>query len=173
MKKPVLTLCIILSLFNCPTFANSSYEQAQTAIQAYKYEEAIIVLRNLLDKEPKNIAAHMLLIEALLAQGKGDLAELELDKISNLPVEKNQLIPLMAEALIFQGKYNEAITLVESPNIQGINQDILLTKKAHAQLGMGYIEVAKKTFQDALYFNENNANAKVGLAQVFLIQHEI
>ncbi len=146
----------------------SVIEQANVAFKANEYNEALIHLKNLTQKDPNNLAARLLMAEVLIAFGKGAAAEVELNVANHLDADKNRTLLLFAEAYLLQGKYHEVMKHLERL-IQG---DILAAKvnvlRGHAQLGLRQLELSTESYQTALSFNRSNVDAQLGLAQVAL-----
>jgi len=146
----------------------SVIEQANVAFKANEYNEALIHLKNLTQKDPNNLAARLLMAEVLIAFGKGAAAEVELNVANHLDADKNRTLLLFAEAYLLQGKYHEVMEHLDRL-VQG---DILAAKvnvlRGHAQLGLRQLELSTESYQTALSFNSSNVDAQLGLAQVAL-----
>jgi putative PEP-CTERM system TPR-repeat lipoprotein len=146
----------------------SVIEQANVAFKANEYNEALIHLKNLTQKDPNNLAARLLMAEVLIAFGKGAAAEVELNVANHLDADKNRTLLLFAEAFLLQGKYHEVMEHLDHP----VKGDILAAKvnvlRGHAQLGLRQLELSTESYQTALSFNSSNVDAQLGLAQVAL-----
>jgi putative PEP-CTERM system TPR-repeat lipoprotein len=143
-------------------------EKANVAFKENLYNEALIHLQNFTQKQPNNRAARLLMAEVLIASAKGAAAEVELNRAEKLGADKNRTLLLFAEAYLLQGKYNEVIEQLDSP----VQDEILAAKvyvlRGHAQLGLRQLKLSTASYQQALSLNNNNVDAKLGLAQVTL-----
>jgi putative PEP-CTERM system TPR-repeat lipoprotein len=171
-KFPLSKVCffLIFTALSSLTRANegSELEQANVAFKDNNYNEALIYLKNVTQKDPSNLAARLLMAEVLIAYSKGAAAEVELDHAVNLGADKNRTLLLFAEAYLLQGKYNEVMVHLD----ESIQDDILASKVnvliGHAQLGLRQLKLSSTSYQKALSLNNSNVDAQLGLAQVAL-----
>lgn len=164
-----ISVMFTLIAFNC--VAVTSFEKAQLAYENYQFNTAKILVKQLIAEQPDNLPAKILLIEILLAEGDGHLAEVAIKQINTRNVDKGKLNLLQVEAFIAQGNFNDALSLLEQPIFINVNQDILLHKQGVANIGLGHFKLAKSNFLQAISLNESNIDAQLGLAQIHLIEH--
>jgi len=172
ISKVILFLLFSLSTFHHAVLANEDnmFEQANIAFKDNRYNEAIIHLKNLTNKEPDNLAARLLMAEVLIAFGKGVTAEVELNLAEDLGADRKRTLLMFAEAYLLQGKYHEVI---EHLGVFEPAQDEILAAKVfvlrgHAQLGLRQLKLSKNNYHQALIENASSVDAKLGLAQVAL-----
>ena len=103
---------LLLIVMNTAAIAseNNFLEKANVAFKENLYNEALVHLKNLTQKQPNNRAARLLMAEVLIASAKGAAAEVELNRAEKLGADKNRTLLLFAEAYLLQGKYNEVIS---------------------------------------------------------------
>lgn len=167
-------LWVPLSFFACFASANNTeYEKALESFHNANYSETIIHLKNSLKNNLEHIPSRILLAKTLLAQGNGDAAEVELLDLQGEGVDINQLVTLLAEALILQDKYDEALEIAsEGYRGKGIESQILFLR-GQAHLGLNQMRLADDAFTDALNLSPNFQKAKLGKAQVAVRQNNL
>jgi putative PEP-CTERM system TPR-repeat lipoprotein len=168
-KMPMTKIYIFLMLTSLSHLVHASeLEQANIAFKANNYNEALIHLKNLTQKDPNNLAARLLMAEVLIGSSKGAAAEVELNLAKQLGADKNITLLLFAEAYLLQGKYSEVIDHLD----ESVKDEMLAAKiyvlKGHAQLGLRQLKLSAASYEQALSFNANNVDATLGLAQVAL-----
>ncbi|WP_286234046.1 XrtA/PEP-CTERM system TPR-repeat protein PrsT [Thalassotalea sediminis] len=172
MRSRYLGFVSVILMCLCSTgFANSleNYEAAERAFQAHEYGKAETYLKNLLSQNNKNTTAQLLLIKVYLAQGKGHLAESELQNAGNIGIDTAESKLLYAQAYTQQGLYNKSLDALKIAENNPAIIDQVYVARGLAQIGLGHFNVAKRTFEQALRVNSGNLNAKLGLAQVHII----
>ena len=68
---------------------------------------ALIQIKNALQAQPESGEGRYLLGVALLNTGNAAGAEIELDKAQRLKYDDEKVVPLLAKAMAFQGKYRK------------------------------------------------------------------
>lgn len=172
VKKMCIAILLTSSLtFSC--FANNSinqqYEDALIAFQNNEVNISIIHLKNILQQKSDHLPSRILLAQALLSQGNGDLAEIELNKAQAHNADKNRLVTLFAHAYILQNKYKEVLHVTKSGSRGNKIETELLVFKGQAQIGQKLYRSADVTFAEALVLSPNNQLALLGRAQVALV----
>ncbi len=145
---------------------NKLYEKALIAYQNEAIEESIIYLKNALQLEKNHLPSRILLAQALLAQGNGALAEIELDKARAEKADKNRLVTLYAQAYILQHKYDDAMRVTKAGTRGNKIETELLIYKGQAQIGQKLYRSADASFEEALVISPQNQLALLGRAQI-------
>jgi putative PEP-CTERM system TPR-repeat lipoprotein len=163
-------LYIFLLLISSSLLAASQedklYEEARSALNDNKYNEALIHVKNILKTSPDHLAANILIAEVLLAQGSASAAEAALDKAASLGANRKQLRLLFAESYIMQGQYNKTLDyLPEQTNDNTLAAQIYVLR-GDAHLGLRQLKLSQNYYNTALVFNSKNIDAKLGLAQI-------
>lgn len=162
--------CLFVSQVNV-VHANQTFEKAQIAFQNHQYNDAKVYLKQLLSEEPNNLSAKLLMAQLLIAQGNGHLAETEIKQMMSSDIDKSRLILHLAQAYILQSKYNETLSLLASERLPNLPRDQVLVMQGLAKIGLGHYKLAKADFNDAVTLNSGNLDAKLGVAQLHLIEH--
>lgn len=91
----------------------SAYERGVAALEKGDARTARIELLNAIKADPDNAAARIMQARAYLLLGDGIAAEAEIERARRLGVAAERSRPLMAEALILQGRSDEALEELE------------------------------------------------------------
>ena len=174
--KRLILIFIIFGTFTWSSIAEESanklYENALIAFQNEKIETSIIHLKNALKQKNNHLPARILLAQALLAQGNGALAEIELNKARANNADKNRLVTLYAQAYILQHKYDNVIRITKAGNRGSKVESELLIYRGQAQIGQKLYRSADSTFTEALALSPQNQIALLGRAQIALISRK-
>lgn len=112
------------------------YEDAVRLIELGDHNSAIIHLRNLIKKEPGNLAAYLLLSETYLQNHKPASAELLLLQAQKIGVDRTLTTKYLAQSYYDQDKFHP---LLDSISTAGLNQELkaeinVLKAKAYSRL---------------------------------------
>ena len=170
LSKPIsLALVVLASPLYAQDNTNKLYENALIAFQNERVAESIIHLKNALQQQEHHLPSRILLAQALLAQGNGALAEIELNKAQANKADRNRLVTLFAHAYILQHKY-DAVMRVTKAGTRGDNIETeLLIYKGQAQIGQKLYRSADDSFEQALVLSPKNQLALLGRAQIALL----
>lgn len=170
LKKFIIIFFAVLTLqVNAEEAASKLYENALIAFQNEEIETSIIHLKNALQQQKDHLPSRILLAQALLEQGNGALAEIELDKARLDNADKNRLVTLYAHAYVLQHKYDDAMRVTKAGNRGNKIETELLIYKGQAQIGQKLYRSADNTFAEALVLSPQNQIALLGRAQIALI----
>lgn len=119
--------------------ASQYFEDALTRYEKQDLDGAIIQLKNALQVDNGMLAVHLLLGKALLENGEVAAAEVALLEALRLGVNRAEIVPLLGQAYLAQGKHK---LILEQPyfNLNGLptvarRQVLLLRSAAAAELG--------------------------------------
>jgi cellulose synthase operon protein C len=153
---------------SAPT-AGELLANAQTAIAAGELRTAEIHLKNLLQSDPDNVAARVLLGEVALASGDPAGAEQNLQRALGLGADAAGVQPTLVKALIGQRKFAEAVAqLASGPQTEGSRRVEALSLEAAAQRGLGHREQAEAALRAALRIDPAAAQVRTDLATLLL-----
>lgn len=153
--------------------SNDDYELALKSFYDQKYAATIIHLKNALRANESHIPSHLLLAKTLLAQGNGVVAETELADLQSMGVDFNQLVTLFGEAYILQDKYQQVVDVVTSGYRGNDIESQIQFIRGQAYIGLNQIRYAEQAFTEALQLQKDYPMAKLGLAQVMMIQNQL
>ena len=112
---------------------------------------AVIELKNAVAKDPQNPQARLLLGQIYVELGDGAAAENELDRAQKLGVAQTGVVVPLANALLLQGKYKEALAKLSDVNgLSASGMAELHVVKGKAYLGLGDLKHAEEEFGAAL-----------------------
>jgi len=164
--------CFLLSTLLSVTASSNVLPQAQQSFDKGAYSTAVIELKNLLQEEPKNSAARLLLGRSYLKQMNVLAAIKELEKSRQLGAPAAQWAVPLTRSYFLSGDADNTINMLDQlEQLDNKQQAEFLAIIGHAQLAKNLIIDGKETFQQALSFNDN-AYAKVGLARIAIVEKQ-
>ena len=123
--------------------------RANQFIASSEYESAVIELKSALLKDKRSAEARWLLGKVYLETGDALSAEKELQKAIDLGWEPSDVIPILAESLLAQGK-NARIYQLSATGLNTETQVSLLAAKALAAINLGESQKAITLVDEAL-----------------------
>ncbi|MBP1202284.1 putative PEP-CTERM system TPR-repeat lipoprotein [Duganella sp. 1411] len=132
---------------------------------------AIIQLKNALQLNPGNTAARLLLAGVYNDAGDPLSAEKEARKAVTLGLDQAKAMPVLAEALLRQGKY--AAMLKETAPAEGAPAPEIQLLRGRAHLGLGDLPAARQQFDEVLRSRPKDVGATTGLAQVAALERDM
>jgi len=112
IRPLVLVLTLTLSLMGCADKSPESHiEEAKLALKKSDYKAAVLELKNALQSAPANTEARLLLGQAFQFIGQWANSEKELRKAMEQGAPAEQVLPMLAKALVKTGKYQAMIDL--------------------------------------------------------------
>jgi putative PEP-CTERM system TPR-repeat lipoprotein len=146
---------------------------AQRFYRQDKLKAAHIELKNALRQDPDNAQARLLLGRLYLDSAMPDAAETELLRAQSEGVSIEATEPLIARALLEQGRFSE---LLNSPPLRSLSPPAraeLLSTHALAQLGLGRREEAQQTADKALETFPTSVPALTVKARLAAVQGDL
>ena len=151
--------------------ANDAYEDALKNFHQQKFDATIIHLKNALKEDIDHIPSRILLVETLIAQGQGEMAETEIYDLQARGVDFNQIVALLAQSLILQNKYNDVLD-VATPGYRGNQiESKVMFARGQAYLGLNQLRQAEQAFNETLKLEPDYQLAMLGIAQVAINQN--
>lgn len=133
--------------------------------------EAIIEIKNAIQKNPKSGEARWLLGEIYAERGDGPEAEKELLKAEEFGISMESIKVPLARAFLAQGKFDRVIREIEpGPESSAINAAKILDARGRAQRGLGKNDDACALFAEASKRNPRYVEAYWGMAWCELIK---
>ena len=165
----IFTAALLLTLGACDYFA-SDESRVQKAAQLRTqgdYRAAVIQLKKVLQRNPGNRDARLLLGNMSLLIGQAAAAEKELRHARELGIPKDNVIISLGQALVDQGEFDRAL---EELNPDGIDDDEtkigVLALRGEIYLARGKLNDAERAFRDVLVLRPDSLDARLGLAGV-------
>lgn len=164
-------LCLLTALVGTPTALGSDLDGAQAAWAAGDLKSAAITLRDLLQRDPGDPAARLLLARLYLDLGQGAAAAQELERAARLGVPPEGLRVLQVDALLKQGQFLQARDAARrGPSPADIEQAAtLLAQEGEAYLGLADTAAAGRAFAEALQVRPGLTRARLGQARLAML----
>ncbi|MCX8048432.1 MAG: PEP-CTERM system TPR-repeat protein PrsT [Methylohalobius sp.] len=167
---------ILLALLLWSAFAvggpESYLEEAKQYLARGEAKAAVIQLKNLLKDNPNHLEGRLLLGEAYLRLGEGAGAVKELEKAKELGMAPERLAVPLAKAYLLQGEAKEALKIELTDDAPTNLRADLSALHGMAQLLLGENAAARQAFEHALTLVPENAEGRVGLARLALIEKQ-
>ncbi|GAA6174075.1 PEP-CTERM system TPR-repeat protein PrsT [Colwellia sp. KU-HH00111] len=174
MTRALKISLLLFTFFTSYTLqANEAYEDALKSFHKQAYNETIIHLKNALKADIDHIPSRILLVETLVAQGQGEMAETELYDLQGRGVDFNQIVALLAQSLILQDKYREVLDVATSGYRGNDIESRILFSRGQAHLGLNQLRQAEQAFSEALAMQSDFQLAMLGIAQVAINQNDL
>lgn len=147
----IFSLFLFLVLTGCSeSNTEESIASAKNKIAGAKYNDAIIILKNVLQKDANAVEARYLLGDVYLTLGVVRSSEKELIRALDLGFEGNDIILKVAKSLRMQNKFYELLEFVQSQTSDDtITQSALLMYQTIAYLDDKQSENASKAVSEA------------------------
>jgi len=135
---------LISLVFSASSWAENFYEKALTAYEAQKINDAYIHLKNALNEDSDNLPAKILMAKVLVDKGLYRDGIEEFKDVLDLGADPNQFIYEMGRTLLLTKKFNDVISLSQTPNLTKDNKVsmLLLTSNAYQELGKPKLSLA-------------------------------
>jgi cellulose synthase operon protein C len=168
-RPTLLSLCCGLALAAAVGLAAANpkasqfYEDALQRFEKKDYPGAIVQLRNSLKLDSKQLAVHMLLGKALLANGEVNAAEVAFTEASRLGISRAELVLPLARAVVAQGKQRELLDgqRFDPAGLPPATQAQLLLLRAGAAADLGDLKAAFRSIEDARKLDPASADTWV------------
>ncbi len=148
-------------------------ERGQQAFAAGEHRAAIIDAKRVLQAEPSNVEARLLLGRASMIVADFPTAEVELKRAIDLGASRDEVIVDLTRALFLQGKLEEAIAESEVlPEAVNIRRSVLLVR-GDALIGVRRPEDARAAFAEVLESSDTHPDALLGVARTYLVENNL
>lgn len=150
------------------TGSSGDYQSALSSFEYGDYSAAAIQLKNVLQKNPANLAARILIGRAYLHLGDPTSAEKELRRARAEGADEELLIVPLAKAMFALKRCKDVIEeLAVSKRSAEVEGDLRVVR-GRCFLSLGELTDAEKEFQQAESLRPDAATPKIGLARVNL-----
>ena len=128
---------------------------------------AVIELKNALQQNPNNSEARWLLGDIYVGLDEGKDAEKELKRANDLGINPEQTKVSLGKALLLQGEFKRVLNEIKTEqNASPSNASKVMAIRGEAQLGLGRIDEARNSFEQALTIQPDMAEALLGKARI-------
>ena len=142
--------------------------RAQEALAGGDSAAAIIDAKALLESDPKNLAARLLLADASFISQDFESAAFEYTRLVELGAPLSQVAMNWSAALLALGRYEELLNFIPlEPNYEAdLAREIRLSRAAAAQ-AVGRLGEARGLYEEVLAAYPDNQKANVGVAYTY------
>lgn len=170
----ILIGAILLSACDTVFDSSATIEQAENYLGERDYRLAILTLKNILQDNPDDASARLLLGKTYLPIGDGASAEKELRRAVELGANKEDYIASLATAYLLQGKIDQAIQLaIPIDKAESKLNAEILTVQAHAYLAARDVKKAKAIYQQVLAIEPDFISALSGVVRAEIADHNL
>jgi Tfp pilus assembly protein PilF len=161
------TLILALgALYGCGQ-SGKPLQRAQKYERAGKHRSAMIVLKNLLQKQPKNKRAWLALGRVSLQMSQSSDAVFEFGRAKKLGVTPAKVALPLGTALLAQHKYQAVLDTVDASRFNVAKRKArAMALRGNAYLGLKKLGLASAAFQEALDLNKTLPAARQGLMRL-------
>ena len=164
----ILLLCT--PVFSIAQSIDDYLDKAAQAQQAGEYNEALIYLKNAVQKNPDNIPVRLALARLYIQLGMGPQAEIELDKAAFLGASQADTQLLKIKSQLIQGKFKEVTSQINAVlNIKPDDIGRIRALQGQAYLNQGNIEKARNFFLRGARLAPDTLEVKTGLARLYTL----
>jgi putative PEP-CTERM system TPR-repeat lipoprotein len=171
-RRAALVVAILallpLALNSCDFLTSDAtrIERAKQLQTKGDYRTAAIELKKVLQNDPNNANARLLLGQVMLATGEVASAEKELRQAYDLGVPFDQLAVPLGQALLAQGKYDVALDELDPMMVDSEDIKIgVLVLRGDAYLATRKLPKAEQTFREVLALEPGRIDGTIGLAR--------
>ena len=174
LKSTLIATLIMSNLVACSHSQSTDtwLAEAKQYRQKGETKAAIIQLKNVVQKEPDNAQARVLLADIYLDSGDALSAEKELRKALALGMKPQEIWPQLGKAMLMQGQFEKL--LLEMPaDPASANQTELMLLRANAELSMSNTKKAQELFELVLKKSPDRNEALLGMARIASVSQQI
>lgn len=152
---------------------SSFYENALIRFNKKDFAGAIIQLRNVLQKDPANLAARILMGKSHVRVGAAASAEKELELARKAGADEELIIEDLARAYILQRKFEELLENIRPGNRSPSIEAQILTARALANYEHLRYEKAMAEFEQAIALAPGRSAPLLGQARILMRQGKL
>ena len=169
MRRTFLLVALLAGLAGCDLFvgADARVERAEALLAEGAYSEALVELKNAVDKDPNNPRAQFALARAQLQLGQFDAADKALAQARTSGTEAAQADALHAEILLARGAAAELLTLLDGGKFAADAQR-QRELRARALAGARRCEESMVLARELLAADPDNSRLSITLAECLL-----
>jgi putative PEP-CTERM system TPR-repeat lipoprotein len=173
LRLSVLSLALASMLFgSCGLALDSQAKLArgQEAFDNGEYRAAIIDAKAVLQEEPDNLDARLLLGRASVIVGDSAAAEKELRRAIELGASQAEVLVDLGRSMLQQAKFQEVLTEITTELVDDSDQTRVMRIRADALLQLGRPAEARELFTAVLDLDDSDLDAQVGVANTYIAE---
>ena len=144
------------------------YEDALARFNKGEYKAAIIQIKNAIQKDPKDLAARILIARAYLKLENGASAEKELSLARRHGADESFFLVPLGRAYLLQGKYDKVLDRLRTGSGDHDREADILILRGQAHLAKRSLGLADGAFAKAIRLRADEAAPYLGQARVRL-----
>jgi len=167
MKKRLVVLLVAVALAGCGLLDGGTAQRlakAEKALQSGNYSEAAITLRNVVDKEPGNAQAQLLLARAHYMRGDAAAADASLDAAGKAGAAPAAVADMRAKLALGRGQFNELLHDLDAGKYK-LTEQAAQIYRARAEQGLGHPVEALAIFDTLLAAKQDSADVHLYAAE--------
>ncbi len=169
-----VTALVSALLTGCGASTEEMLGSAKDYIAKNDLTAASIQLKNALQEDGSLTEARFLLGKINLQQGEIPGAVKELRRASELGHAREEVIPLLLQAMVRAGEFDAVLKEFEGTRLPDARaQAVVFGALGDAHFGKGDVDKALKAYRDAIAADPAQADARVGLARALLVKGEL
>lgn len=153
--------------------SQAKLERGQAAFDDGDYRAAIIDAKAVLQDEPDNLGARLLLGRASVAVGDGAAAEKEFRRAADLGASRSEMLVGLGRALLLQGKFEEVLAEISTDVADEAVRTLIMKIRADAHLGMNQPELAREMYSEVLGIDASDLEAQLGVARTYVAEQNL
>lgn len=168
-----VALALTLPLTGCGKSPEQHFQQAQELVQKSDYKAAVIELKTVLQAQPDNRAARLLLGEVYLKEEAYSDAESALSKARSLGAPEDQVLPILARVYLKMGDPQKTLALGTPATVRSpASIALLYAARAEAQLFLGKRAEAEQSIGIAQQADPNQPELLLARAKLALLDKQ-
>ena len=174
ISRHILILPLVLLLATgCTLDTAERLDRARAAFEAGDFRAAVIDTKSVLQEEPENVDARLLLARSSLREGDVATAEASFARAISLGISAGDVAVEYGQALLATQKFEE---LLEQITVSMASDDDtrveILLLRADSQMALGLFGTARSVYEEALSIDAARVEARVGLAATYAAQQD-
>ena len=149
------------------------YEDAAVRFEQGDYQGAIVQLKNVLQEQPANLAARILIGKAYVEIGDGGAAEKELKIALRSGGDDALIVVPLGQSLLMQEKFAELLEQVRADRSDPEIEAKVHMMRGKAQVALRDLDAAESEYGAARDLQPDSANAILGLAEVAIYRRDV
>ena len=148
-------------------------ERGQAAFESGEYRSAMIDARNVLQQEPENVEARLLLGRSSIRLNDAATAEKELRRATDLGADFRAVAVDLGQALLSLRKFEQLLEEIQPELAQSEEERLaILRLRGDAMLGTERPDLARGLFLEVLAVDSQNLPARLGIVSSYVAEDD-
>lgn len=174
ISLPILLVFGLMSACGLAMDNEDRLDRAQKAYEDEDFQAAVIDVKNVLQDEPDNAQARILLGRASLRVNDPESAEKEFRRALGLNVPLQVIAIDLGQAMLRLGQFNEILDEIDEEVAEDEAQRIAILKlRGDAMMGLELWSGARDWFRAALELDDADLEARLGLIRSYIAEGDL